>query len=116
MQKNWNRSEYQKWYWTQRWKRRRKAQLQREPLCRTCKALGHIVSATVADHVVPHKGDEHSFWYGELQSLCDTHHNSDKKRIEAGKQILGCDVNGNPLSNQSHWNDGDGQVRRSAGA
>ena len=38
--------------------------------------------ATVADHVVAHRGDWNSFRLGALQSLCDQCHNKIKKRME----------------------------------
>ncbi|HMR51207.1 MAG TPA: AAA family ATPase [Amaricoccus sp.] len=73
-----------KWYFTARWKRRRSMQLRVEPLCVHCLKLGRTTPATVADHVVPHRGNAALFWFGELQSLCDHHHNSAKQREERG--------------------------------
>ena len=70
------------WYSTARWQRRRAHQLREFPLCVTCEAKGLPVPATVADHVTPHHGDSNAFWFGELQSLCATCHNSTKKRGE----------------------------------
>jgi hypothetical protein len=35
-----------------------------------CLEKGQVVPATDADHIVPHKGNEWAFWYGDLQSLC----------------------------------------------
>ena len=53
-------------YGTHRWKLMRKEQLSADPTCRQCGA-----PATVADHVVPHRGDETLFWAKDnLQSLC----------------------------------------------
>ena len=52
------------------------------PLCKMCLEHGVVVIADVADHVVPHKGNQHMFWYGELQSLCRSHHNASKRQIE----------------------------------
>jgi hypothetical protein len=78
------RYQWRKWYGSQRWRRRAKAQLAAEPLCRMCQADGRIEAATVADHIVPHRGDWAAFWEGELQSLCAHHHNSDKHSQEAG--------------------------------
>lgn len=46
-------------------------QLADEPLCRTCAKAGRVTAATIADHVIPHRGDERLFFEGELQSLCD---------------------------------------------
>ena len=59
---------------------------------------GVYTLATVADHIDPHKGDETSFWIGKLQSLCKSHHDREKKLIEAGKALpKGCDADGWPL-------------------
>lgn len=69
-------------YGTQRWKRRRLAQLQREPLCAMCLADGVTRVATVADHITPHRGDPHAFFAGRLQSLCAPHHDGAKQREE----------------------------------
>jgi 5-methylcytosine-specific restriction protein A len=47
-----------------------------------CASEGIIRPARHADHIVPHRGDYEKFWSGELQSLCDTHHNSVKQAEE----------------------------------
>ena len=47
-----------------------------------CEARGLPVPARVADHFIPHHGDSNLFWFGELQSLCATCHNSTKKRTQ----------------------------------
>jgi 5-methylcytosine-specific restriction enzyme A len=74
---------YRQWYGTRRWQRIARMQLRVEPWCVMCAAEGKIgVPANVADHVVPHKGDQNLFWYGKLQSLCYHHHNSHKAQIE----------------------------------
>ena len=52
------------------WKRRREAQLAREPFCRDCASRGFRVQATDVDHVIPHRGNLELFLHGELQSLC----------------------------------------------
>ena len=49
-----------------------------------CLKKNIITAADVVDHVVPHKGDEKLFWFGELQSLCHTHHSSNKQLAELG--------------------------------
>jgi len=64
------------------WRRRRAAHLAAEPLCRLCKANGRLVVASVADHIVPHRGDR-ALFMGELQSLCVHCHSSVKQREEA---------------------------------
>ena len=76
------RSEYTKWYKTAAWQKRRRAQLNTEPLCRECNRIGILTPATVADHIERHSGDVAKFWEGELQSLCRSCHNSFKQRVE----------------------------------
>jgi 5-methylcytosine-specific restriction enzyme A len=85
-------------YHTARWKRKRAAQLAAHPLCAKCLRLGRPVSATVADHVVPHRGDETLFWEGELQSLCSSCHSSVKQAQEHGSAERGCTLDGIPLA------------------
>lgn len=84
---------YQHLYGRKAWPRIRARQLIKEPLCRMCKAEGRIVPAEIADHVVPHKGDWHTFFDAEnLQSLCRPCHDSVKQRMEAGTfQPVGSD-------------------------
>ena len=55
---------------------RRRHQLAKEPLCRLCLEAGRVTPATVADHVVPHKGDYRAFKLGELRSLCAECHDA----------------------------------------
>ncbi len=88
------------------WKGRRAEQLRREPLCRLCEQIGIVKAASVADHVVPHRGDDAQFWTGELQSLCKACHDSAKQRQERSGALPGCDANGWPLDPASHWNTG----------
>src|SRR5262245_8515506 len=89
---------WQRWYGTSRWKRKRLAQLRAHPFCIMCESEGVITLASVADHVIAHKGDEVLFWTGELQSLCKPHHDSDKRMQELGSVARGCDADGWPLS------------------
>lgn len=70
------------WYSSKRWQLRRLQQLQHDPLCAMCLKDNQVTAATVADHVVPHRGDPTLFWQGELQSLCSHHHNSHKQQLE----------------------------------
>lgn len=86
-----------KWYSSARWQRRRKAQLDDEPLCRMCLEQGHVTPATVCDHITPHKDQEEAFWSGPFQSLCAAHHDSTKAREENRGHRIGCDVHGWPL-------------------
>ena len=71
-----------RWYGLRAWKRRSKAQLNREPLCSRCNEFGLTRLATVADHIEPHREDPEKFWRGALQSLCSPCHSSAKQREE----------------------------------
>jgi 5-methylcytosine-specific restriction endonuclease McrA len=68
------------WYKRQRWRKIRRHQLAKEPLCAMCLAKGRVTPATIADHVDHHGGDWNKFWTSALQSLCERCHNSAKKR------------------------------------
>ena len=69
-------------YDSRRWRKISQQQLCEHPLCVMCLASAEVVPATIADHVVPHAGDLNTFWLGPLQSLCASHHNGSKRRIE----------------------------------
>ena len=67
-----------------RWRAARGVFLSRHPLCCMCEREGRIVTATVVDHVIPHRGDEVLFWdSANWQALCEAHHNGEKATIEA---------------------------------
>ena len=87
----------QVWYGSRRWKAKRLAQLRAQPLCVFCERDGRVTPATIADHVVPHKGDEALFWYGRLQSLCKGCHDGEKARVEAGKATITYGADGWPV-------------------
>jgi 5-methylcytosine-specific restriction protein A len=57
-------------------------------------------------NVLPHKGDEQKFWFGELQSLCAPCHSKHKHAVEHRGFMTGCDVHGWPLD-RAHpaWRD-----------
>lgn len=82
------------WYKTARWERRRELQLSLQPLCARCPTP---TWATVADHVVPHRGDAWLFWFGELQSLCAPCHSSGKQKEELAGYSATPDQDGWPL-------------------
>ena len=75
------------WYKTARWQRRRAAQLAAQPLCERCLAQGLTVPATIAHHKVRHQGDADLFWNGELQSVCQPHHDRDIHLEEIGRPL-----------------------------
>jgi hypothetical protein len=89
---------YRKWYKSAQWRARRLEQLSREPLCRYCQAQGVVTAASVADHVIEHRGDRDLFFFGELQSLCQSHHSSTAQRIERnGGPLIIHDKDGYPI-------------------
>lgn len=93
-------------YKTARWKARRKHQLQTNPLCAFHLRLDESVLATVADHIIPHRGDLKLFYEGELQSLCKSCHDSAKQREERNGYSSACGVDGWPLDPQHPmWTD-----------
>jgi hypothetical protein len=63
-----------------------------------CAAKGKTVAATVADHIIPHKGDPELF-RGALQPLCQPCHDQDKKRAEQGQKR-----DATPLVGLDGWN------------
>lgn len=84
-------------YGTQRWRRRSAHQLLMSPLCVMCLARGITCAASVADHIVPHRGDVDAFWGNELQSLCKPCHDRIKQREEARGYSDSIDADGWPI-------------------
>ena len=86
-----------------RWRKRRAFQLMEHPLCRLCMEVwGRRSAATIADHIVPHRGDPELF-DGPLQSLCKSCHDSLKQQVEKSGRIKGCDMRGIPLDRNHPW-------------
>jgi 5-methylcytosine-specific restriction enzyme A len=89
--------QHAKLYNTKTWRAMRLQQLQSQPLCAYCASLGIVTAATVADHVIPHRGNLALFYdAGNLQSLCKPCHDSVKAREENTGEPLGCDISGMP--------------------
>ena len=87
-----------------RWQKARATFLKRNPLCVFCKEQGKITTATVVDHITPHKGDSSLFWDRDnWQPLCKLHHDSAKKKEEERGSVVGCTVDGLPLDGSHHW-------------
>ena len=55
------------------------------------------MSANVADHIVPHRGNLDLFWEGELQSLCEPCHAITKQRRETVGYDCAAGLDGYPL-------------------
>jgi 5-methylcytosine-specific restriction enzyme A len=66
------------------WRTARKEFLRQNPLCIKCYSLGILKTATVVDHIIPHKGDSRLFWdQSNWQVLCKRCH--DKKTVLDGR-------------------------------
>lgn len=81
-------SEGRSWYKTQRWRKLRWQVLVRDMFqCQKCQRLETVTSQLVADHKVPHRGDEALFWdEANLWCLCKPCHDSAKQREERAAQ------------------------------
>jgi 5-methylcytosine-specific restriction enzyme A len=71
-----------KWFNTRRWKRLRRLQLAKQPLCQQCLAQNIIKIANVVHHKEQHKGNYELFWHSELESVCEHCHNGKLQREE----------------------------------
>jgi 5-methylcytosine-specific restriction protein A len=82
-------------------------QLQHQPLCEHCLALGLCTAATQVDHIKPISDGGDARDPDNLQSLCASHH-SQKTRADngGGRSASGgaCDASGNPTSPNHPWN------------
>lgn len=78
--------QWRSWYKTARWQRLRWSVLVRDLFtCAMCGRVEADTSKLVADHRMPHRGNEALFWAeGNLQCLCKPCHDSLKQRIERG--------------------------------
>lgn len=86
---------------SKQWRAIRQMVLDREPLCRYCKARGIVTPATEVDHIHRDTSDNR---LEALQPLCKSCH-SEKTAAEAeGRLMKGCDVNGYPLDPRHPWN------------
>jgi hypothetical protein len=74
-----------------------------EPLCALCLERGHVVPATVADHLRSHKGDYAVFRLGELRSLCCACHNALDPRTNDPRQPT-VRADGTPSDPNHPWN------------
>ncbi|RYF29358.1 MAG: HNH endonuclease [Comamonadaceae bacterium] len=69
--------------YTAAWDRARAGFLRLHPHCAECAREGLIARATVVDHIIPHRGEQRLFWSQDnWQSLCTSHHSSDKQMKE----------------------------------
>ena len=82
------RAPWRRWHKTARWQRLRWSVLVEELFtCRMCRRIEADTAALVADHVVPHRGNEALFWdRANLQCLCKACHDSAKQRAERWRE------------------------------
>ena len=80
------RPDWHRWYNTQGWRRLRSLVLERDLFtCRMCGRIEADTSQLVADHVLPHRGDDALFWdAGNVQTLCKGCHDGAKQKGERG--------------------------------
>lgn len=90
-------SQIGKWYRKPRWQRRAALQMKEHPLCAMCLGKSIVTAAKIADHIVPHKGNEAAFWFGALQSLCPSCHSGTKAVIEKRGYSDEIGANGYPV-------------------
>ena len=65
------------------WRKARQRWLSEHPLCVVCQRVSKVTTATVVDHITPHRGNRDLFWTTtNWQSVCATCHN--RKTGEGG--------------------------------
>ena len=79
-----NNAPWRAWYKTARWQRLRWQVLTDAMFtCAMCGRLEGDTSKLVADHIIPHRGDEVRFWdETQIQCLCKSCHDGAKQREE----------------------------------
>lgn len=93
--------QWRKLYGTARWQKLRAWHLSHNPLCVFCADLdGIATSATIVDHILPHKGNLTKFWDNKnLQSLCAPCHDGRKQWIEKNDHRPTIGADGWPIEN-----------------
>lgn len=92
------------WYRSQRWREKALAQFAAHSLCSRCSTDHRPVAASVANHVIPHKGNETLFWEGELESVCAPCHDGAIRSEEARGHRIGMTIDGRPKDPKHPWN------------
>mgnify|MGYP000603720915 CR=1 FL=1 len=87
------------------WKKTRRLQLSKQPLCEYCTKIGMVVVATDVDHVVRMSEGGAALDPNNLQSLCHRCHSNKTGREKHGLTVIikGCDDNGMPLDPNHPW-------------
>ncbi|MCC6611174.1 MAG: HNH endonuclease [Burkholderiales bacterium] len=86
-------------YDKQQWKRLRRQQLRREPLCRMCLDRGITMPAVDVDHIIPIADGGEPWALENLRSLCHDDHSRVTRASQTGREIMvkGCDARGYPI-------------------
>jgi 5-methylcytosine-specific restriction protein A len=88
---------YRRLYTLAAWRRARKTQLAKQPLCEPCLTEGFTTAANVVNHRKPHKGDLVLFWDpANHQSVCKPHHDGPIQREELKGFSAAVDASGWP--------------------
>lgn len=75
--------------YSRRWQMVRKQFLVKHPLCALCEQSGKLTSATVVDHIQPHRGDEALFWdERNWQPLCKKCHDRKTRTLESHQNYV----------------------------
>ena len=87
-------------YNNRKWRRLRRYQLARQPLCERCLAVNLVRPAEVCHHVERHGGDRAKFYLGKLESLCRDCHEREHGRAN-NEPWIGTDGHYRPNSRPS---------------
>lgn len=91
------------------WQKLRAAVLRTEPLCRSCKTRGQIVSATVVDHIIPiREAPKRRLDVTNLQPLCAPCHSRHKQSEDIHGFSVEVDASGWPVDPRHPSNTGRG--------
>ena len=77
--------ERNRFYQSKEWKLARAIRLDSEPMCRNCRASGILSAASVVDHIVAIEAGGSMLDQDNLQSLCESCHNSKTGRDREGR-------------------------------
>jgi 5-methylcytosine-specific restriction protein A len=81
------RPDYHAWYNSNRWRQSRVHFLQLHPLCECedCRRLNRLLSATIVDHKIPHKGNYNLFWdTSNWQAMAKSCHDRKSAKEDGG--------------------------------
>ncbi|MBE7897524.1 HNH endonuclease [Paenibacillus polymyxa] len=68
-----------------KWRKAREGYLRKHPLCTYCFQRGYLATATVVDHITPHRGDKQLFWDRDnWQPLCKQCHDTKTAKEDGG--------------------------------